>query len=108
MTQSVMQNKTVSLPVDHTGVATAPHQKRERTHWKGDTDDKNDAFEDTLKQRETASPKNVWHENKEMIKTLSHGRPPKERMAIPEGVEVFMYGNQKLNIWEFQKEQLRK
>jgi hypothetical protein len=32
----------------------------------------------------------------------------KERMAIPEGVEVFMYGNQKLNIWEFQKEQLRK
>lgn len=29
-------------------------------------------------------------------------------MAIPEGVEVFMYGNQKLNIWEFQKEQMRK
>ena len=29
-------------------------------------------------------------------------------MNIPEGVEVFMYGNQKLNIWEFQKEQLRK
>lgn len=29
-------------------------------------------------------------------------------MSIPDGVEVFMYGNQKLNIWEFQKEQLRK
>jgi hypothetical protein len=29
-------------------------------------------------------------------------------MTIPEGVEVFMYGNQKLNIWEFQKEQLHK
>lgn len=29
-------------------------------------------------------------------------------MVIPEGVEVFMYGNQKLNIWEFQKEQVRK
>ena len=39
---------------------------------------------------------------------MSVGRPPKERMNIPEGVEVFMYGNQKLNIWEFQKEQLRK
>lgn len=39
---------------------------------------------------------------------MSMGRPPKERMSIPEGVEVFMYGNQKLNIWEFQKEQLRK
>jgi len=43
-----------------------------------------------------------------MLKTMSHGRPPKERMNIPEGVEVFMYGNQKLNIWEFQKEQMRK
>ena len=39
---------------------------------------------------------------------MSHGRPPKPRMSVPEGVEVFMYGNQKLNIWEFQKEQLRK
>ena len=28
-------------------------------------------------------------------------------MHVPEGVEVFMYGNQKLNIWEFQKEQVR-
>ena len=39
---------------------------------------------------------------------MSTGKPPKERMNIPEGVEVFMYGNQKLNIWEFQKEQVRK
>ena len=38
---------------------------------------------------------------------MSHGRPPKERLNIPEGVDVFQYGNQKLNIWEFQKEQLR-
>jgi hypothetical protein len=35
------------------------------------------------------------------------GRPLKERLNIPEGVDVFQYGNQKLNIWEFQKEQLR-
>lgn len=27
---------------------------------------------------------------------------------MPEGVEQFMYGNQKLNVWEWQKEQLRK
>jgi len=38
---------------------------------------------------------------------MSQGRPPQERLNIPEGVDVFQYGNQKLNIWEFQKEQLR-
>jgi hypothetical protein len=50
----------------------------------------------------------VWALNKELVKSMSHGRPPKERMVIPDGVEVYMYGNQKLNIWEFQKEQMRK
>jgi hypothetical protein len=29
----------------------------------------------------------------EKLKSMSVGRPPKERMNIPEGVEVFMYGN---------------
>lgn len=29
-------------------------------------------------------------------------------MEIPEGAEVYMYGNQKFNIWEFQKDRLRK
>ena len=32
----------------------------------------------------------------------------KERMEIPEGVEVFMYSGQRLNYYEQQKEQLRK
>ena len=68
----------------------------------------NEQFEETLKTRAEGSPKNVWKENFEFVKSLTQGRPPKERMEIPEGVEVFMYGNQKLNIWEFQKEQLRK
>jgi hypothetical protein len=68
----------------------------------------NDAFLETLKARQSQSPRNVWAENQELLKSMSHGRPPKPRMSIPEGVEVFMYGNQKLNIWEFQKEQLRK
>jgi hypothetical protein len=27
------------------------------------------------------------------IRSMSMGRPPKERMNIPDGVEVFMYGN---------------
>jgi hypothetical protein len=34
--------------------------------------------------------------------------PPKEYMIIPEGFEVFGYGAQKLNVWESQKENLRK
>jgi len=46
----------------------------------------------------------VWAINRDLVKSMSQGRPPKERMQIPDGVEVFMYGNQKLNIWEFQKE----
>ena len=75
---------------------------------KAETVCKNEEFEITLKDRTNASPRNIFYENKEILKTMSHGRPPKERMAIPDGVEVFMYGNQKLNIWEFQKEQMRK
>ena len=39
---------------------------------------------------------------------MNTGRPLKQRIEVPEGVEVFPYGNQQMNIWEFQKEQLRK
>ena len=45
--------------------------------------------------------RNVVQEHRDKVQAMSLGRPPKERMNIPEGVEVFMYGNQKLNIWEF-------
>jgi hypothetical protein len=31
--------------------------------------------------------------NIENLKGMSTGKPPKERMHIPEGVEVYMYGN---------------
>ena len=39
---------------------------------------------------------------------MSSGRPLKLRIEVPEGVEVFPYGSQRGNIWETQKEQLRK
>ena len=77
--------------------------KKERTTFKGETVNKNDDFEQKLKDR-TQVQRNVIQEQKEKLQSMSLGRPPKERMNIPEGVEVFMYGNQKLNIWEFQKE----
>jgi hypothetical protein len=31
--------------------------------------------------------------NLENLRSMSTGKPPKERMHIPEGVEVYMYGN---------------
>jgi len=60
-----------------------------------------------LRERKEADPKDFNQLQREKLRHMSSGRPPKERMTIPEGVEVFMYGNQKLNIWEFQKEQVR-
>lgn len=41
------------------------------------------------------------------LRAMSTGKPPKERLYIPDDVEVFFYGNQKLNIWEVQKEEMR-
>ena len=39
---------------------------------------------------------------------MNTGRLPQARIDLPPNVEVFQYSCQKLNIWEFQKEQLRK
>ena len=105
--QSVLTNpqKTVTIAPEATMTQTKRH---ERTRMKAETVCTNEQFEQSLKQRANTSPSNVFHKNMDMLKSMSHGRPPKERMNIPEGVEVFMYGNQKLNIWEFQKEQMRK
>ena len=74
---------------------------------KADTDCQNAAFLQTLKDRLVAPAKSFHVENMRMLRSMSSGRPPKERLNIPEGVDVFQYGNQKLNIWEFQKEQMR-
>lgn len=38
--------------------------------------------------------------NRETLKGLSQGRPPKARIDVPDGFEVHQYGNQKNNIWE--------
>ena len=39
---------------------------------------------------------------------MSHGNLLKPRIEVPEGYEVHPYGGQKNNIWEVQKEQMRK
>ena len=82
------------------------HQ-RDTTKRKADTDDKNREFEEILTRRYRDGPEDFQMKNIEIVHSMNTGRPLKERLNIPEGVDVFQYGNQKLNIWEFQKEQLR-
>lgn len=43
-----------------------------------------------------------------LVESMNTGRPLKQRIDLPEGFEYSPYGSQKNNIWEFQKEQLRK
>lgn len=74
---------------------------------KADTDCKNRQFVKALKQREHEDPKDMLIANKLHVHQLNTGRPLKERIDVPEGFIVHPYGGQSLNIWEFQKEQLR-
>jgi hypothetical protein len=46
-------------------------------------------------------PKNFKAENITRAYSMSVAKPPKEFLNIPEGVDIFPYGNQKLNVWEF-------
>lgn len=75
---------------------------------KADTDHKNFAFAQSLRLRDTVAKDNYLKMNKESLKTMSHGNLPKARIDVPDGFEVNPYGNQKNNIWEIQKEQMRK
>ena len=72
-----------------------------------DTDANNPDFERHLADRRQMTPTNFLTANKEYVHSLNRGRPLKPRIDVPEGVEVYPYGNQKMNIWEIQKEKLR-
>lgn len=60
---------------------------------KADTDCKNQEFEFSLKKRLNSPPKDFNNENRKILASMSTGRPPQERLNIPEGVDVFQYGN---------------
>lgn len=75
---------------------------------KADTVCHNPNFDVMLKDRQNAPPENIGNRNKTILKSMSTGRPPKERLDIPAEMQVYGYGSQKLNIWEQQKEHLRK
>jgi hypothetical protein len=75
---------------------------------KADTDHMNPMFTQSLRERDTSQKRNWIHEHMNLVKSMNTGRPLKQRIDLPEGFEYSPYGNQKMNIWEFQKEQLRK
>ena len=100
----------VAVPKQSEAITVADQEKKPTKvsdKRKADTDCKNEEFENLLNMRNQQPPKDYQMLHGDFLKSISHGRPPQERLNIPEGVDVFQYGNQKLNIWEFQKEQLR-
>ena len=74
---------------------------------KADTDARNEDFELVLRARAAGEATDFADANKRAIRNASTGRPLKPRLEIPDGMEVYAYGGQKLNIWEQQKESLR-
>ena len=76
---------------------------------KAATESKNTLFERSLRQRQISGVTNFEQMNKYKLQEMSQGiNPPKARVDIPEGFEVHMYANQRKNIWEIQKDQMRK
>ena len=61
--------------------------------WKAATDHKNSAFEENLKMRTIAKSSNYLRENRESLKTMSHGKLPQARIDVPDGFEVHPYAN---------------
>jgi len=92
--------KDGEIKIEDGGVASPP-VKSLGEHRKGPTEDKNREFELVLKQRYTNPAPDFLDKNCEKLRAMSTGRPLKERLNIPDGVDVFQYGAQKLNIWEF-------
>ena len=81
--------------------------QRDTMKRKASTDHLNPAFAATLRQRQDEH-KDFMDTNKILVKSMCTGRPSKARIELPNDVETYGYSSQKLNIWEFQKEQLRK
>jgi len=70
-----------------------PESAKHDDKRKADTDCQNPAFMQSLRQRLTQPSKSFAVENIRTLRSMSSGRPPKERLNIPEGVDVFQYGN---------------
>ena len=69
-----------------------------------DTICKNPEFVQTMRSRSMGIQQDFIISNRRTIRNMSTGRPLKQRIEVPDGVEVFPYGSQQNNIWETQKE----
>jgi hypothetical protein len=78
--------------------------KRDGSKRKADTDCANLEFSKSLAQRAREPVDNFKNRNIDLVHSMNSGKPPREHYKIPDGVEVYGYGGQKLNIWEIQKE----
>ena len=65
-----------------------------------DTVSKNPTFEQSLRSRSMGQQQDFIITNRRTIRNMSTGRPLKQRIDVPDGVEVFPYGSQRGNIWE--------
>lgn len=59
---------------------------------KGPTEHKNPDFDMMLNSRKHAGIQDFTNVNVEKIAAMNTGRPLKERIEVPDGVEVFQYG----------------
>ena len=71
---------------------------------KADTDCKNLEFRKALERRALEDKKDILAENFMAVHNAKTGNGLKPRLDIPDGMEVFLYGGQRNNIWDMQKE----
>ena len=58
-----------------------------------DTDSRNPDFVKSIRARSMGQQSDFIITNRQTIRQMSSGRPPKARIDVPEGVEVFPYGS---------------
>jgi hypothetical protein len=80
--------KTQEMEGDESSEEEKVHVKR-----KTDTDCKNLDFEQHIKERRSKSPPNFTSVNRQKVHEMNTGRPLKERIEVPEGFEIYQYGN---------------
>ena len=58
-----------------------------------DTDARNPQFVKSLDQRNSQPPPDFRRMNIDTVHNMNTGRPLKQRIEVPDGVEVYPYGN---------------
>ena len=67
----------------------------------------NPEFDRRLRERSMSPKIDYLGQHIQSIRSIDLGKGLKPRIDIPDNIKLYGYGNQKLNLWEFQKDQLR-